>query len=71
MTKDELLAISGEKYEKLQELNQIDDFYKYEKAFDTIWLEFGRQSLEKNVGEVPQNHQKKHCINPVRKNRDR
>ena len=42
MTKDEFLAISGEKYEKLQELNQIDDFYKYEKAFDAIWLEFGR-----------------------------
>ena len=71
MTKDEFLAISGEKYEKLQELNQIDDFYKYEKAFDTIWLEFGRQSLEKNVGEVPKTIKKKHCTNPVRKNRDR
>ena len=64
MTKDEFLAIAGEKYEKLQELNQINDFYDYEKAFDIIWLEFGRQSLEKNVGEVPQNHQKKTLYEP-------
>ena len=38
MTKDEFLAISGEKYEKLQELNQIDDFYKYEKG---VWRYLG------------------------------
>ena len=64
MTKDQFLAIAGEKYEKLQELNQINDFYDCEKVFDTIWLEFGRQSLEKNVGEVPQNHQKKTLYEP-------
>ena len=64
MTKDEFLAISGEKYEKLQELNQIDDFYKYEKAFDAIWLEFGRQSLERNVGEVPKTIKKKTLYEP-------
>ena len=64
MTKDEFLAVSAEQYEKLQELSQINDFYEYEKAFDTIWIEFGRQSLEKNIGEIPQNYQKKTLYGP-------
>lgn len=59
MTKEEFLVIASEKYEKLQKLNQIDDFYQYEKEFEQIWTEFGRQSLEKNIGELPANHQKK------------
>lgn len=56
MTQEEFVALSIEKYQKLQELNQINDFYGYEKAFDTIWTEFGRQSIEKNMGDVPENH---------------
>ena len=69
MTKEEFVTLSLEKYEKLQELNQINDFYEYEKAFEGIWNEFGRQSLEKNIGETPKNHQKKHCSDPLWKNR--
>ncbi len=36
-----------------------NDFYEYEKTFDAIWIEFGRQSFEKNIGNLPMNHQKK------------
>jgi hypothetical protein len=43
----------------LRNLNQIDDFYTYEKEFESIWTEFGRQSLEKNIGRLPENPQKK------------
>ena len=64
MTQEEFVTLSIEKYQKLQELNQINDFYEYEKTFDTIWTDFGRQSLEKNMGELPQNHQKKTMSEP-------
>lgn len=64
MTKEEFLAIASEKYEKLQKLNEIDNFYEYEKQFEQIWTGFGRQSLEKNIGELPQNHQKKTVCEP-------
>ena len=64
MTKKEFLAIASEKYEKLQKLNTIDDFYQYEKEFEQIWTEFGRQSLEKNIGDLPTNHQKKTLSEP-------
>jgi hypothetical protein len=59
MTQEEFVKLATEKYQKLQELNQIGDFYEYEKAFDAIWTDFGRESLEKNIGEAPKNHQKK------------
>lgn len=59
MTKDEFLALSAEKYDRLQQLNQIIDFYEYEKTFDEIWTEFGRCTFEKNLGELPKNYQKK------------
>ena len=64
MTQEEFVALSIEKYQKLQELNQLNDFYEYEKSFDTIWTEFGRQSFEKNMGDLPQNHQKKTVSEP-------
>lgn len=59
MTKEDFLAIAAQQYEKLRNLNQIDDFYTYEKEFESIWTEFGRQSLEKNIGNTPKNQQKK------------
>lgn len=64
MTKEEFLTIAAEKYEKLQNLNQINDFYEYEKEFEGVWTEFGRQSLEKNIGDLPVNRQKKTLSEP-------
>jgi hypothetical protein len=64
MTEEEFVAISREKYQELQKLNEIKSFYDYEKAFDGIWTEFGRQSLEKNIGDLPENHQKKTTSEP-------
>jgi hypothetical protein len=53
MTQEEFVALSIEKYQELQKLNQIKDFYDYEKAFDSVWIEFGRQSLEKTSENCP------------------
>ena len=64
MTKEKFVTIALEKYEKMNELDKISDFYQYEKAFDSIWTKFGRQSFEKKIEDVPQNHQKKTVYEP-------
>jgi hypothetical protein len=59
MTKKEFLTIAASKYESLQGLDNQPSFYDYEKAFDAIWTELGRQVLESNIGKVPKDHRKK------------
>jgi len=59
MTKDEFLAIATKKYEALQKLNEQTSFYDYERGFDELWTDLGRQVLESNIGKVPINHRKK------------
>ena len=59
MTKDEFLAIATEKYEALQKLNEQTSFYDYERGFDELWTDLGRQVLELNIGKVPADHRKK------------
>jgi len=59
MTKEEYLAVAAKRYDSLQALNALDNFYDYEKEFLTIWREMGREVLEKNVSEVPRDRRKK------------
>lgn len=59
MTKIELLAVVAEKYDALQALNNIDNFYEYEKGFEDIWKETGRAILEKNISEPSADWRKK------------
>ncbi len=50
MTKEGFLHIASDRYDSLQALNKLDDFYDYEKEFIEIWRDMGRQVLEKNIG---------------------
>ena len=59
MTKEEYLAIASAKYDELKALNKINDFYDYEKEFEKIFKELGRQVLEKNISELPADRRKK------------
>jgi hypothetical protein len=59
MTKDEFLAIAGQRYEALQALNKLDNFYDYEKEFVSILDDLGRELLQKNIGELPADKRKK------------
>jgi len=34
-------------------------FYDYQQSFEQIWLDLGRQVLEKNLSEVPDDRRKK------------
>jgi hypothetical protein len=59
MTRDEFLQLAGNRYDELQALNKIDNFYDYEKGFVGIWQSLGRSVLEKNLGAVPKDKRKK------------
>lgn len=59
MTKEEFLAIAGERYDALQALNKLDNFYDYEKEFVAIMQALSREVLEKNLGELSRDKRKK------------
>ena len=59
MTKAEYLESAAKRYDELQALNKIDNFYDYEKEFVGIWQELGREVLEKNLGELVKDKRKK------------
>lgn len=60
MTKEEFLALAGQKWEKIQAKKEGEtSFYDYEKAFDELWTEFGRQTLEGSLGKRGKDRRKK------------
>ena len=59
MTEAEFMALAQKRYQSLQTLNKIDNFYDYEKEFDSIWRELGREVLESNVSDLPADRRKK------------
>lgn len=59
MTKEEFLALAGDRYDALQDLNRLNSFYDYEKQFIHIWQGLGKAVIEKNLGSVPTNRRKK------------
>ena len=59
MTEAEFMALAQKRYQSLQGLNKIDNFYDYEKEFDSIWRELGREVLESNVSDVLADRRKK------------
>ena len=59
MTKAEYLKIAEEKWEILEKLKTEKSFYEYEKRFDEIMIELGRELLEKSISEVPKDRRKK------------
>lgn len=63
MTKEEFIQLSAERYDELQALNKLDSFYDYEKEFVNIWQGLGRQVMEKNMGQLPDDKRKKKPYN--------
>lgn len=59
MTREEYLAIASSKYDELQALNKIDNFYDYEKEFEKIIVDLGRRVLEKTISSPSANRRKK------------
>lgn len=59
MTKQEYLDAAASRYDELQALNKITDFYDYEVEFVTLWRDFGKEILEKNLGALSKDKRKK------------
>lgn len=59
MTKQEFLDAVALRYDQLDALNQIDDFYKYEVEFVDIWRDLGKEVFEKNIGTLSNDKRKK------------
>jgi len=49
ITKEQFLEICLSRYPEINQLNEIKDFYLYEKQFDQIMVELSRTLLESNI----------------------
>lgn len=72
MKREEFLELAGQKWEKIQEQKEGEaSFYDYEKAFDELWTEFGRQALEGSIGgEKSKDRRKKKALKPLWEDRN-
>ena len=59
MTEATFIELAKKRYEQLQSLNKINNFYDYEKQFASIWRDLGREVLEANISELPADRRKK------------
>ena len=59
MTREEFLRLADKRYDELQALNKLDNFYDYEKQFVGIWQELGKAVLENNLGTLSNDKRKK------------
>lgn len=59
MTKQEFIALCESRYPEVARLDEIKDFYEYEKQFDKIMTELSRTLLESNISKVPADRRKK------------
>ena len=64
MTRQEYLEAAEKRYDELQRLNLITDFYDYESEFVKIWQDLGREVLEKNISKPGNDKRKKKPHNP-------
>ena len=59
MTESQFIALAQKRYAELQSLYKINNFYDYEKEFESLWRDLGREVLEANISKVPADRRKK------------
>lgn len=59
MTKQEFLILCESRYPEIAKLDEIKNFYEYEKQFEKIMNELSRTLLESTLSEVPADRRKK------------
>jgi len=59
MTKEEYLKLAEEKWDALHGLRKENNFYDYEKKFDQLWVELGKEVLEKSISNPSKDRRKK------------
>jgi len=64
MSEEQFLELARSKYKEIASLESTKDFYNYEKQFDQLWVELGRQVLEQSISEPPKDRRKKKDNSP-------
>lgn len=60
MTREEFLELAEQKWEQIQaQKSGSASFYDYEKGFDELWTEFGREAIEGSIGKKSKDRRKK------------
>lgn len=59
MTKKEYLDLCSKNWDELEAVSSKDNLYDLEKDFRSYWETLGREVLEKQLGELPNDHRKK------------
>ena len=59
MTRDEMMAIMMKRYEEFEKLKGASTFYDFEKEFEKLWIEVGRELMQASLGEAPTERRKK------------
>ena len=59
LSEEEFIVQAKKHYQKIKKLSRIESYYNYEKEFDEIWSEFGRETIHKSISEVPNDRRKK------------
>lgn len=59
MTKEEYLVIAAARYDSIKALETKDNFYDFQKEFDRLWVEYGRDVVQKAIGDGPADRRKK------------
>lgn len=59
ISKEEFLKLAEAEYEKVAKLAEEDSFYDYEKKFENIWVNFGRNVLEQSISDIGEDRRKK------------
>jgi len=62
ISEEEFLAQAKERYQTIKKLSSIESYYDYEKSFDEIWTDYGREILEKSISEPPKDRRKKKLV---------
>ncbi len=62
MTRAEFLKLAKAQWTELSELKEETSFYEYEKKFEVLWIEFGRQTLENSISSPKTDRRKKKSL---------
>jgi len=51
MKKEEFMKLAASKWPELEKLKKEERFYEYEKRFEEIWLELGKEVMESQISK--------------------
>ena len=59
LTEEKFVELARKQYHQIHQLQQVNSFYEYEKAFINIWNEFGRQTIQESISSTTKDRRTK------------